>query len=305
MNLQGFDVRHLTMLDVLFSERHVGRTAARLHLSQPAVSNTLGWLRRHFGDPLLVRHGGAMQLTPFAERLRAPVRRLLVEMRTLAGARPAFDPATETKRLRITCSQYVAMLLMPALMRSVAAEAPGVSIDAVPVQSDLNEFARGQVDLVIMPASVLFPDHDRQALFRDPWVCVGCADRAPWGTTLDAATYRAARHALPDQPQTVTADLAALGVERTVAATAPYAVIADLVAGTPLIATLPQALLATARSRDRLKVAPLPFAVPPVEVAQQWHSEQADEPGSAWLRGHVRRAVAVMAAEHPSIDPTL
>ena len=76
MNFQGFDVRHLTILDTLFKELHVGRAAQRLNLSQPAISNSLAWLRRHFGDPLLVRGGRTLRLTPFAERLREPVRLL-------------------------------------------------------------------------------------------------------------------------------------------------------------------------------------------------------------------------------------
>jgi hypothetical protein len=55
---------------VLLEERSATRAAARLGLSQPALSAALARLRRHFDDPLLIRSGNTSELSPLAQTLR-------------------------------------------------------------------------------------------------------------------------------------------------------------------------------------------------------------------------------------------
>src|SRR5499427_357683 len=69
MNLAALDLNLLVALDAFVSEGHVGRAARRIGLSQPAASHALRRLREIMNDPLLVRAGGRMQLTPRAEAL--------------------------------------------------------------------------------------------------------------------------------------------------------------------------------------------------------------------------------------------
>ena len=59
MNLASLDLNLLVALDALVSEAHVGRAAARVGLSQPAMSHALARLRDLMGDALLVRVGAA------------------------------------------------------------------------------------------------------------------------------------------------------------------------------------------------------------------------------------------------------
>ena len=54
MNLASLDLNLLVALDALVSEAHVGRAAARVGLSQPAMSHALARLRDLMGDALLV-----------------------------------------------------------------------------------------------------------------------------------------------------------------------------------------------------------------------------------------------------------
>jgi len=64
--LSAIDMNLLVVLEALLSERHVTRAAARVGLSQSATSHALGRLRELYRDPLLVRSGGQMTLTPRA-----------------------------------------------------------------------------------------------------------------------------------------------------------------------------------------------------------------------------------------------
>ena len=70
MNLKSLDLNLLVALDALLREANVSRAAMRIGLSQPAASHALQRLRDLLGDPLLVRTGARMELTPRAEVLR-------------------------------------------------------------------------------------------------------------------------------------------------------------------------------------------------------------------------------------------
>src|SRR4051794_36047111 len=91
-DLAVVDLNLLVALDALLEESHVTRAAKRSGITQPAMSNALMRLRRLFDDPLLVRAEGGMQLTPRAERLRAPLRLVLRQIREQILRADAFTP---------------------------------------------------------------------------------------------------------------------------------------------------------------------------------------------------------------------
>lgn len=62
------DFNLLVALDVLLSEASVAGAARRLNLSTSAMSRTLSRLRDVTGDPIPVRAGRNMVLTPWAKR---------------------------------------------------------------------------------------------------------------------------------------------------------------------------------------------------------------------------------------------
>src|SRR5271170_8002582 len=83
MNLNSLDLNLLVALDALLLEASVSRAAMRIGLSQPAASHALQRLRDLVGDPLLVRNGSRMELTPRALALRAPLAQALDQVRSL------------------------------------------------------------------------------------------------------------------------------------------------------------------------------------------------------------------------------
>jgi DNA-binding transcriptional LysR family regulator len=69
-SLRNIDLNLLFALDALLQERNVTRAGERLCISQPAMSASLGKLRRHFNDQLLERQGLRYVLTPLGVTLR-------------------------------------------------------------------------------------------------------------------------------------------------------------------------------------------------------------------------------------------
>jgi DNA-binding transcriptional LysR family regulator len=96
INLRRADLNLLVVFQVLLSERHVGRAAKRLALTQSAASHALGRLRELFGDPLFVRHPKGVEPTSRALSLAPAIADILGRANAVLAS-PVFDP-TRTHR---------------------------------------------------------------------------------------------------------------------------------------------------------------------------------------------------------------
>src|SRR3954447_6685101 len=149
MNLAALDLNLLVALDALLLEGSVSRAAMRIGLSQPATSHALQRLRDLLGDPLLVRTGARMELTPRAQGLRGPLAQALEQVRGLF-TRDEFDAARSERHFRLMMPDLAVELLVPPLMAKGTRLAPNVTIDVVPWRGSAiitPEFAR-TIDLI-------------------------------------------------------------------------------------------------------------------------------------------------------------
>src|SRR6516165_9132597 len=92
------ELRHITSFLVLAEELHFGRSAARLHISQPSLSLQLQQLERRIGVTLIARTSHSVRLTAAGEAFRKEAEPLLGQLdRAVDAARRA----AATGRLRI------------------------------------------------------------------------------------------------------------------------------------------------------------------------------------------------------------
>src|SRR5258707_14504240 len=94
MQVSSVDLNLLVVLDAILDESSVTAAARELHMSVPAVSRTLGRLRRALDDPLLLRAGRGLAPTAKASALRPRVHALVLEARALTAPPAAGDPGT-------------------------------------------------------------------------------------------------------------------------------------------------------------------------------------------------------------------
>lgn len=154
------DFNLLIALDILLSEASVAGAARRLNLSTSAMSRTLSRLRDVTGDPILVRAGRNMVLTPWAEATRDHARRAVHE------ARAVLQPSTETFSARslarlftIRANDGFVVAFGPALIAAVADAAPDVCIRFAPKPEKTSRYLReGLVDLEIGVQSNMGPE---------------------------------------------------------------------------------------------------------------------------------------------------
>ena len=152
MDTRRLDLNLLVTLEALLIEQNVTRAAARLHLSQPAVSAQLSRLRDVFNDPLLIPAQRGMTPTVKALELLVPLRQALDQVRATVTTHLNFEPATASLTVSIACTDYVQAVLIKHLVVAMRREAPGVRIALrildVP-QLEL-QMTRGEVDLAVI-----------------------------------------------------------------------------------------------------------------------------------------------------------
>src|SRR3954452_4904620 len=289
MNLNSLDLNLLTALDALLREANVSRAALRIGLSQPAASHALQRLRDIFRDPLLVRTGARMELTPRAQALRAPLAQALDQVRSLFIA-DAFDAARSERQFRLMMPDLAVELLMPPLMAKVTKLAPNVTIDVVPWRGPAiftAEFAR-TIDLVISIGNA-FTGFHRQRLYTDS-DALAVRRGHPVGAKLKRReTFLDARHVgvviRGANEDLIDTWLRSKGIERRIALVVPgYLEALHVAARTDLVAFVPRRLIA-ALSRQMSLVAGAPPLDPGIDEQFMFYPTRAQmDPGSIWLR---------------------
>lgn len=296
-NLRAVDLNLLVILDALLSERHLSRAAERLHMSQPAVSHALARLRHLLGDPLLLRGKGGFQPTARALELARPLADALQSVRSVLGG-AVFDAATAQRVFRLAMSDYGAALVLPALLRRLRVEAPGIDL-AVGYASRPAMIAGvqdGEIDLALGVFPQLPQQLHRETLFEETFMCaLDPASLAGEALHLDA--YLARPHVLLASGESgmaaeVDVALAQLGQVRRIAVRLPHWTVApDILMGTDMILTVARRAL-QGRAAQGLALHAPPFAIAPFRFETIRHHRTDGDAGIAWLRAAIAQAVA-------------
>jgi DNA-binding transcriptional LysR family regulator len=281
----GLDGHLLALLLAVHEEGSVTGAAARLGVTQSAVSHGLTRLRRIVGDPLFVKSGRGIAPTPLADALVPRARALLDELRAF-GRSGGFDPARLVQTLTIAANDLQRDLLLPALLRRLRREAPGLTLRVIPSGAPEPALLRERrCDLVITPRPPQGSDIVQKRLFEDRYVVFfdathaqAPASRKAWlGAEHVTVLYEGGR--LLDFDHWLLAE----GVQRRVVASVPgMAALASMVRGGPWLATAPS-LLGRGALRD-LTLAPLPFEAPPLRMYLVWHARDQHDPVQRWVR---------------------
>jgi DNA-binding transcriptional LysR family regulator len=287
MNLKSLDLNLLVALDALLLEANVSRAAMRIGLSQPAASHALQRLRDLIGDPLLVRTGARMELTPRAQALRGPLAQVLDQVRGLFVP-DEFDAASSERQFRLMMPDLAVELLMPPLMEKITRAAPHVRIDVVPWRGPAiftTEFAR-TIDLVISIGNA-FSGFHRQRLYIDS-DALAVRRGHPAGAKLRKRdAFLNARHVAViirgQNEDLIDGWLRSKGIERRIALVVPgYIEALHVAARTDLVAFVPRRLIrALSKQLSLVPVAPDPG----IDEQFMFYPTRAQmDPGSIWLR---------------------
>ncbi|KWT60669.1 LysR family transcriptional regulator [Streptomyces albus subsp. albus] len=293
------DLNLLAALDALLEEGSVAGAAERLHVTAPAMSRSLGRIRRTTGDQILVRTGRTMTPTPYAIAVREQVHELLQQVQGVLAPSRALDLTTLERTFTLRWHDSLVALGGPALLAAVREQAPGVHLRFLAESStDTPELRRGEVDLEANANRPTAPDirADRVAETRHI-IVVRQGHPLTRGEAVTAAQYAAAEHITVSRRgklgNALDDALARLGLTRRVVATAPTEGTAfEFVRDSDLLVTAPESTTRATATALGLTLLPLPFELPPIAVYLSWHQRYDTDPAHAWLRDLARSALA-------------
>ncbi|MEV5438525.1 LysR family transcriptional regulator [Streptomyces sp. NPDC052682] len=294
----GLDLNLLVALDVLLEEQSVGGAARRLHLSEPAMSRTLGRIRKALGDPVLVRAGRRMVPTPHALAVRAEVSAVVERARALfAPARDA-DLSTVSRTLTVLCHDTLAAACGPALFTRAAREAPGIRLRFLAESHVDAPFLRqGTADLEVGVIDTVAPEVHVETLHEDRMVGVVRAghpllegELTPERFACEADHLVVSRRGRLHGP--VDEALAALGLERRVVGSVGTFPASLFVLRDTDLTGLINARSGPLAAALGLVTFEVPLPLPPLSVGLAWHPRHDADPAHAWLRDAVRGILA-------------
>lgn len=166
------DFKQLRYFIAVAEELHFGRAAARLFISQPALSFDIKKMEEQLGVQLLLRNNKSVKLTSAGETLLTESRTLLVQLE-------------QVKRLTLRSSQglsgrlrvgFVNSMLhrgLPCATQRFQEENPGVEVVLVEMNTAEQAYAlqRGQIDLGFVHWGRVSPGITSELLMTDPFVC--------------------------------------------------------------------------------------------------------------------------------------
>lgn len=299
INLRAVDLNLLVVFDAIMTERSVTRAAARLRLTQPAVSHALSRLRDLFRDPLFVRTPAGLEPTAGATRLAGRVATVLAEIGDILTPSEAFDPATSDRRFTVGMSDYAAYVVLPGLARRLQRLAPSAQL-VVRHTSHVHGLAMlddGDAELIVGNFPKAPHRMASELLFREGFVCAARRRHPAFVGVLDLPTYLAQAHlqvSLRGEIAGYVDDvLARQRHRRRIALTVGHFLLApSIVAATDLVATEPERLMRPEARRHGLVLQAPPFKLPDFEVTQIWPRRLTSDPAHAWLRTLLAATVA-------------
>jgi DNA-binding transcriptional LysR family regulator len=292
MDISELDLNLLLALEALLEERNVTHAAARLKISQPALSARLVRLRSLFADPLFVpaSTGRGVVPTPRAAEMQPPLADALAKLRRMMEGPAVFDPRQSRRTFVIAIQDNPAAILMPGLISRMMAVAPATRMALINPGRDITEkLEEGAVDVLVgITHNTVGGDMIRRPLFDDHFLTAQRKGHPRGRGPIDLDTFCALDHLMISADGggfsgVVDVALSAIGRQRRVAVSIQsYALAPLILANSDCLCTLPHRFLN--RFAHQLDWAPPPLELARFSLMALWHPRSQDDPAHAWLR---------------------
>ena len=228
------------------------------------------------------------------------MRDVLTRVEWTIAATSQFDPAVSDRRFTILASDYTLATLAPAILREAAkASSPARFLFLTQIGSAERLLDLGDADLVIIPSAFCAKRHPFEIVLEEAFVAVVWRHGRLGGRKLTRKAFESAAHVVAqpqsDDPSLETAFLKDLGVTRNVEVTSySFLSLPHLVVGTDRVATMHARLARLAAAMLPVEALELPFRLPKMRQAMQWHKFRTQDAGLSWLRGLIRDAARTL-----------
>ena len=287
IKIAALDLNLITSLSALLDLRSVTSAADSVGRTQSAMSHSLSRLRDHFRDPILVRDGWEMRLTPFAEKLHPRVTAAAEAAKAMFATSFDFDPATTKRRIRIAAPDLCSSLFT-RLIGDLGVRAPLASVEFVENSIAREAVLRSKADIGLSFGSAKSDPN----LVVHPITPLGWCTFAPnthaYCKTPSANTWSASRHILVGQGSAqegpVEKALRRHGIKRHVVGYASnFSAALILASETDALFTTLRAPFEEVAAKLGMSPLALPFKMPDAPATLIFRSDYGN-PFDIWLR---------------------
>jgi DNA-binding transcriptional LysR family regulator len=296
---KALDAGLVKTVEALLRAGQFHRVANLVAASEPLANFALRRMREIVGDQLLVHTAAGLELTRRAKRLAAPFRDLLERIGEVLSGRNVFDAAFCEDTFHVAASDYASFVLAPGLAARFAELAPRASL----VLSSLDPVATrrpletGTLDLAVGPAPRGPAGRLKsERLLAERFACIVRKHHPRIAKRLTVKDYAAEAHVVVRAATGAARADPALAdpgrMRRRGVTVTHFLLVPEIVAGSDLIATLPERVAERFAGRYPVVVHRSPVRPAGFSVAMSWHERSDADPARAWLRGLVADVAA-------------
>lgn len=294
---RDLDLNLLRVFAVVAQERSVTKAAARLYVTQPAVSASLRRLTEFVGTDLVTRQGQGIRLTARGEELLVAALAHLGPLVAATRAGPVFQARESTATVRVGIADGMTFLL-PPLLALLREHAPRMHLVVLPVQfrsveelllsrrADIAVTVADEVSNSIMRATLRTAEAGGFVCLYDSRFFDGVVDEKRYfeGEHVAVSYAGDARGIVEDQTKQT----------RVVRVSVPsLSMVPDTVDGSPLFGTVPSGIAQHAVAlRPHLRAVAMPFALEALPLEMLWPRAVDDDDAIRFVRDQLTRAVA-------------
>jgi len=295
VKLSALDLNLLLVLHAVLEERSVTKAARRLHVTPPAISNSLARLRDVLRDPLLVRSGRGLSPTPRAQALGPMLREAIAALEQVVEQGTSFEPAATQRLFLLACTDADQLSLVPELVRTLTARMPRATLQVLSVDhlEAMGGLERAEVDAAIAPEHPLPAGVHATLLYDDDAVLVVRRGHPAARRPLSRERFNALRHidirvVLGEGGignRMAEAFFKKHGLGRDVAVAVPsFSAAMMLAASTDFATGVPRRLARAYASLLPIQLVELPVPSFKFPMELQWHERTHHDPGSRYFR---------------------
>src|SRR5258708_1135305 len=200
-----------------------------------------------------------------------------------------FVPELASRQFIVALNNYAAVVLAPAIVKTVATIAPGIRLDLRPSGTrDVTALLdRGELDLAIGAFDEVGERFARATLFEDSFIVAMRRDLPAGRRELTADALAELAHleisSSGEDPSFVDRWLAGRGLTRNIMLRAPLLSAAPILSSSDMVAVLSLRLAEMFAHTYSLSIRKLPFASPTIQIGMQWHLLFAHHPPNLCL----------------------
>ncbi len=296
MNLSELDLNLFSVLDAVLSERSVTRAAKNLNVTQSAVSNSLARLREILSDPLVVRNGRGLTLTPRAESLAPMISAGLNCLKNAVQEGEDFDPGETTRTFTLAAADSQQVCDVPRIAEQISKRMPHAYLRVVSPDFLLSSdgLATGKIDVALGPDLPVAPPLYSQ-YFCTEYGALVVKTRHPklkrprmtkeQFNLLEHIDVEIAQGKLGTGHRIAEAIWSSQGLKRNIALSVPnFTAAAMTAAHTEYVAAIPLRTAEIFSKMLPLKIIEPEFELPRIDIAMSWHARTHVDQGARFFR---------------------